>query len=146
MIGGETHHILPHQPGVPHFYVNRLWETMNWQTHCVNYRKLYLVNSLLWSKGLQGSSVITSPLWTGSHENTVEPPLNSHPRGTCEWLLNGGWPLNRGLSKINIIISRNITLLRNKRTTGEALLVHKRSSAPISNSIFFHQILEMKPN
>ena len=119
---------------------------MNWHTHCVNYRQLYLVNQLLWNKGLQGSSVITSPLWTGSYENTVKPPLNSPPPGTCEWLLNGGWPLNMGLSYISIIISRNITLLRNKWAMGEALLVHKHSSTPISNSIFFHQILQLKPN
>ena len=110
---------------------------MNWHTHCVNYRQLYLVNQLLWNKGLQGSSVITSPLWIGSYENTVKPPLNSPPPGTCKWLLSGGWPLNMGLSYISIIISRNITLLRNKWAMGEALLVHKRSSTPISNSISF---------
>ena len=31
--------------------------------------------------------------------HTVEPSLNGHPTGTGKWLLNGGWPLNRGLSR-----------------------------------------------
>lgn len=30
--------------------------------------------------------------------HTVETLFNGHPTGTGKWLLNGGWPLNRGLS------------------------------------------------
>ena len=36
---------------------------------------------------------------------TVEPPLSSYPRGTGKWLLDGGWPLYRGLSEISIILA-----------------------------------------
>jgi len=33
------------------------------------------------------------------HVSTVEPPLSGgHPRGPGKWSLDGGWPLNRGLS------------------------------------------------
>ena len=35
--------------------------------------------------------------------NTVEIPLSGHPRGTSKWTVNGGWPLNRGLSKQHFI-------------------------------------------
>ena len=48
---------------------------------------------------------------------------------------------------MSIIFNRNITLFWNKHaTTGAALLVHNRSSPFISDCIFLHHILKMKPN
>ena len=41
--------------------------------------------------------------------NMVKPPSSGHPRGTGKRSLNGGWPLNRGLSWISINLSRKIT-------------------------------------
>ena len=36
---------------------------------------------------------------------TVEPLLSGYPRGTGKWLLDGGWPLHRGLSEMRIILA-----------------------------------------
>ena len=71
--------------------------------------------------------------------NTVEPPLGVQPWGT------GKWPLNRGSSLISIIFGGDIALFLIKHATGEALLVHNRSS-PISDFIFLHCNLKMIPN
>ena len=39
-----------------------------------------------------------------SYLNTVEPLLNSHPRGNGLWPLERGWPLNRGRNNRKTII------------------------------------------
>ena len=54
--------------------------------------------------------------------HTVELLLSSHPQGTGEWPLNGGWPLSRSLS-ISIIFGRNTNLFWSKSMMEEALLV-----------------------
>ena len=38
------------------------------------------------------------------------PILSGHPRGSGKWLLNRGWPLNRGSSEISIMRGINVTL------------------------------------
>ena len=44
------------------------------------------------------------------------------------------------------IFSRNITLFWNKRPVGKAVLVYNRASPSISDCIFLHHILKLKPN
>ena len=63
------------------------------------------------------------------------PPLSGHPRVP----VSGGW------HNMVIILNQKITLFWNKHVKGAILLVYNWSS-PISDCIFPHHILEMKPN
>ena len=58
---------------------------------------------------------------------------------TSKLPLHGGWPLNRGLSWISIILSSKTTLFWNMRARGEALLIHNRSQLPSQTVFSFNE-------
>ena len=107
---------------------------------CVKYLNIIAISKHWWQKFRRQQLIPphkrlfrNQDLRLGSQNvSTVEPPLSGHSWGTSQWPLNGGWPLNRGLSEMSIIFSRNITLIWNKRATRETLLVHNKLSPSIS--------------
>ena len=44
-------------------------------------------------------------------QNTVGPLLSGHPRDFENWLLNRGWPFNRGIEYCNLETLNNLGLL-----------------------------------